>query len=594
MAIPKVKITFDADLDGLRKGTKNAEDEIQGFGGKIADFGKKAAAAFAVVAAAAGAMAIKIGKEAISAASDLAETVSKVGVLFGDSAKQIEAFAAKAATNLGQSKQQALNAAATFATFGRAAGLAGDDLATFSTDFVTLASDLASFNNTSPEQAINAIGSALRGEAEPLRAYGVLLDDASLRQAALKLGIVNTTKNALTPQQKVLAAQKLIFEQTGAAQGDFARTSDGLANSQRILAARIENVKTTLGEILLPIALKVTEFFSTKLLPIIENLANRFDSGTGESLLGSIKNAFAFIQDFFAPIWEVIIGAFGRVNKAITDNKDRFASIINTFSEIVSWVNNNLVPLFQVQIVQAIEIGSRAISLAIKAIVPIIEFVVNAVKNLVNGVIDGINLLIRGYNAFARLTGRGEIPLLNKIGEITATNTNLGSRPLGALAGAAGTATGITSAAVAGQTAAAAVAAGAGAGTGKSLLGTGVKSAEDLVNKLTDVSESLTEIEFLYATGQISRAQASKELAAIEKEFAKLEKVANALSSPSAGIDVLTNSRALARAEAAQYNITVNGALDAESVSRQIVTILNESQARGTVGAGALRLSGGL
>jgi hypothetical protein len=48
-----------------------------------------------------------------------------------------------------------------------------------------------------------------------LRQYGVLLDDASLRQAALELGIISTTKNALTPQQKVLAAQALIYKQTG-------------------------------------------------------------------------------------------------------------------------------------------------------------------------------------------------------------------------------------------------------------------------------------------------------------------------------------------------------------------------------------------
>jgi hypothetical protein len=139
--------------------------------------------------------------------------------------------------------------------------LSGKDLSKFSTDFVKLlSSDLASFNNTTPEQAINAIGSALRGEAEPLRAYGVLLDDASLRQSALSLGIIKTTKEALTPQQKVLAAQALIYQQTGAAQGDFERTSDGLANKTRILTAQLENAKTTIGEALLPIVLELANF----------------------------------------------------------------------------------------------------------------------------------------------------------------------------------------------------------------------------------------------------------------------------------------------------------------------------------------------
>jgi hypothetical protein len=43
-------------------------------------------------------------------------------------------------------------------------------------------------------------------------------------------------------------------------------------------------------------------------------------------------------------------------------------------------------------------------------------------------------------------------------------------------------------------------------------------------------------------------------------------------------------------ATAPTYNITVNGAIDSESAARQIVEILNDSAARGTVGAGKLNL----
>jgi hypothetical protein len=159
---------------------------------------------------------------------------------------------------MGQSKKQAMDAAASFAVFGKSAGLSGDALVEFSKQNVQLASDMASFFNTSPEDAINAIGSAFRGEAEPIRAYGILLDDATLRQSALEMGLISTTKNALTPQQKVLAAQAVIMKQTTDAQGDFARTSDGLANSQRILAAQFEDTQAQLGQALLPVALKAT------------------------------------------------------------------------------------------------------------------------------------------------------------------------------------------------------------------------------------------------------------------------------------------------------------------------------------------------
>jgi hypothetical protein len=210
--------------------------------------------AFAAGAAAAGAFAVK----AVSAASDLAETQSKVGQIFGDSARDVLKFSDTAATTLGQSRQQALDAAATFGIFGKSAGLAGTDLTGFSTEMVSLATDLASFNNTSPDEAIVAIGAALRGESEPIRQFGVLLDDATLRARAMKLGLIDTTKTALTPQQKVLAAQAEILAQTSTQQGDFARTADGLANKTRIMKAQFADVTAQVGTKLLPVALKLS------------------------------------------------------------------------------------------------------------------------------------------------------------------------------------------------------------------------------------------------------------------------------------------------------------------------------------------------
>jgi hypothetical protein len=294
MAIPKVKISFDADLTGLQKGVRGATTDVQSFGDKVGDFSRKAALAFAAVAAAVGAMAFKIGKDAVLAASDLGETISKVGVLFGDSAKEIEKFAEGAAKSLGQSKQQALDAAANFAIFGKSAGLSGEELVKFSTEFVSLAGDLSSFNNVSQDEAINAIGSALRGEAEPLRRFGVLLDEATLKNAALQLGLIATTKEALTPQQKVLAAQKVIYEQTTTAQGDFARTSDGLANKTKILTAELDNTKVIIGEALLPLVLQLATVFQEKIVPLIQQFAYGLTGrgGLNDGLTESEKKAY--------------------------------------------------------------------------------------------------------------------------------------------------------------------------------------------------------------------------------------------------------------------------------------------------------------
>lgn len=303
-------------------GLKDAEKAFDGFArttkrtlGGIAEFGKKVAIGLGVVAGAAGAGAFK----AIDAASDLAEEVSKTGQLFGEVTGQVEAFAEAAARTFGQSKQQALEGANTFAIFGKAAGLAGDDLVGFSTDFVGLASDLASFNNTSPQEAIEAIGAALRGEAEPLRRYGVLLDDATLKQKALEMGIYDGT-GALTQQQRIRAAEVAIYEQTTAAQGDFARTSEGLANQQRILRAEFANIVAQIGEKLLPIALKLAQFFNDKVLPVVQAVTDAFserglagvfdlavkaikDKGPGirDGIIGFLQSAFDWIRDTGIP-----------------------------------------------------------------------------------------------------------------------------------------------------------------------------------------------------------------------------------------------------------------------------------------------------
>jgi hypothetical protein len=256
----QIKIDIVADVQKLQQGVDQANKQLGGLDASVTKV-QKLTTAFAGVAIAAKGFSIAGGfiNKTTDAASNLEETLSKTNELFGASTQKVVDFARSAAKSLGQSSQQALDASANFAIFGKSAGLSGDNLVKFSTDFTVLASDLASFNNTSPEQAINAIGSALRGEAEPLRAYGVLLNDATLRQAALELGIVSTTKNALTPQQKVLAAQKVIYDQTKTAQGDFARTSDGLANSTRILEAEQADLNANLGKTFLPVMKQVNE-----------------------------------------------------------------------------------------------------------------------------------------------------------------------------------------------------------------------------------------------------------------------------------------------------------------------------------------------
>lgn len=240
--------------------------------------------------AAVGAGAFSFFKGAIEGASDLAETTSKLRVVFGKASNDVESFAKDSTKNILLTEQAADDAAATFGVFGKAAGLTGGDLSDFAVKLTGLASDLSSFANTSTDDAIVALGAALRGESEPIRAYGVLLDDATLRAEALKQGLIATTKEALTPQQRVLAAYAQIIKQTKDAQGDAARTADGYANSTRILQKSFQELRTEVGEGLLPALNATVHFLNDQGVPALR--------ATG----GAVGDAVGAFRDLPAPV----------------------------------------------------------------------------------------------------------------------------------------------------------------------------------------------------------------------------------------------------------------------------------------------------
>ena len=350
--IRTLKLNLLADVNQFSKGLRGAKGDVDSLSYKIGQFSLKAVKAFGLVVAAAGVMAVKIGKDSIKAASDLNETITKTEVIFGDASDAVIAFSKTTAKSLGISQKEALNAASTFAVFGKAAGLTGKNLTTFSTDLTKLSSDFASFFNTSPEDAITAIGAALRGESEPIRRYGILLNDATLKAKALEMGLYNGS-GALDQQAKVLAAYQVILEQSTDAQGDFARTSEGLANQQRILSASIEDAKASLGESLLPVAVTFVKYLNEKVIPVVKDVIAGFQGKDGtEGLSGTaLKVAKAMGYDENTPgqnlgnalrnvfeAFETLIGSL--TSSKADDGVSTLDSIANSLNKIASAIEN--------------------------------------------------------------------------------------------------------------------------------------------------------------------------------------------------------------------------------------------------------------
>ena len=303
-------VKFISDVLGATKGIRKVGDDLGSLGRQVdSGFGQKFKSVmpsfktFAVAGTAAFAAASAGAYKAIQSASDLAESQSKVNVVFGNSANVVNEFAKTSATSFGITKQAALEATGTFGNLMQAFGIGQAKAAEMSTTLIGLAADLGSFNNTSVEDAILALRSGLSGEAEPLKKYGVALTDVLLKEKARELGLY-AGSGALSVNAKTEASYALILEQTSLAQGDAARTSGGLAMQQKILKAQLSDVTAQIGSVMIPAFVGVVSFINQSILPAFGNFGNALQEG-------GLSGGFDFIATKFKESAPMVLDSLG-------------------------------------------------------------------------------------------------------------------------------------------------------------------------------------------------------------------------------------------------------------------------------------------
>lgn len=230
------------DMRGLDSGLSAAEAKLQGFVGST----KRLMAGLAV-GAAVGFGASQI-VDATVKAMDFGETLSKVGASFGSSGKVIEKTADELASKFGLVKKTVMDGATSIGLVGQAAGMTSAQSARLGSDMVKLAADVESFANVPLEQVLAAFRSGMVGEAEPMRQFGVLMNEDAVKAEALRLGLTKTT-GALSEQAKVMARVSLIKNSPAIQKmvGDLERTADSGKNQLRKFLGDLENLKTELG-----------------------------------------------------------------------------------------------------------------------------------------------------------------------------------------------------------------------------------------------------------------------------------------------------------------------------------------------------------
>lgn len=286
-------LTGNADMTGLAAGYKKADalttKFVEGANSKLGSIGKSLLGPLAALTGAAGIGAF-FGN-AVKSASSLAETVDKVGIVFGPAAAQVEAQAKSMADSFGLPKKEMLDAAASIGLIGKAAGQSQSEAGAMANRMARLAADASSFYEVPLDVALDKIKSALVGESEPIRSFGVLLNEAAVANEAMALGLSKSGKN-LDEQTKVLARASLIQKGLADATGNLEQTQNSAANQFKRVGGTIQNLTAEIGTALLPTV--------QELMPAISGAVEGFARFARENqgvLVSSIRSVAGVMGD---------------------------------------------------------------------------------------------------------------------------------------------------------------------------------------------------------------------------------------------------------------------------------------------------------
>lgn len=324
-----LKLSILADVDDLKKKLDTGSKEVEGFGGKLGEFGKKAAAAFAVAGAAAAAYAGKLLVEGVKSAIEdekaqtkLAATLANVTGATDAQIAATEEYITKTSLAFGITDDQLRP------SLERLSIATGD--VTKAQKLQTLAIDVAAGSGKSLETVSQALARAYEGNTSSLARLGVGLSAAELKTMSF---------------DEVTATLAKTFENQASVQADT------LQGRMTRLSVAFDEAKESVGARLLPIITSFLTFVTDKLIPGAESLVAKFKPVTAaiEDNKDEFKALFEFIKDYIVPI---ITGglklALTGITTIITTAVTAIGKLVNIFQSLyekykafIDFVKNN-------------------------------------------------------------------------------------------------------------------------------------------------------------------------------------------------------------------------------------------------------------
>lgn len=420
---------FDKAIQSAEKTASSFEKRMESISSKAKSIGDKLSGIGTALTVGVTTPLAVAGKGMVDAASDFDENLNKISVAFGDSADGVKAWADTATQSFGLSMNQALEATSLFGDMATSMGISQSEAASMSTSLAGLAGDMASFKNIGIDEAMTALNGVFTGETESLKQLGIVMTEVNLQEFADGLGLVY---DDMTQAEKVQLRYNYVMAMSKNAIGDYARTSDGTANSIRTFQASVENLAITLGQNLLPIVTpiiqKATEMVNAFAAadPELQQLVLKIAGiaavagpallviGKMVSVFGSVSGAIGLLGGKIAElggmgkaisaVFTAITSPVGIAVGAITALVAAFAYLMttnegfrNSIMQTVTTIGQSLMPIIQalMPVIQNIAtVLATTIASVLQALAPVLAQIVTMIGQIVSTVAPLIAQLV--------------------------------------------------------------------------------------------------------------------------------------------------------------------------------------------------------
>lgn len=268
------------DLEKIDKGAKKATRTFVKMG---------AAVGVVVVAFRSMQRVFRTGLGFIQASSQFEEDLAKFGVVFGKESERVGAALDDIAERTKRASSEMVGFSSGFQDILVPLGLARSDAASLSVSLTELAIDLGSFNNRLDADVIQDFKSGLVGSSETLLKYGIVANEAAVKQKAFNLGLIEQGQE-LTNAQKILARYAIIVGDSADAIGDAERTSGSFANTIKGIQSAVKDLSVIFGD-----ELKASVLEAIEALGGVEGVVGIIQVAFG-AVTGVMKGAIAVVK----------------------------------------------------------------------------------------------------------------------------------------------------------------------------------------------------------------------------------------------------------------------------------------------------------